>query len=159
MLVIALALPDVGDEAVDRAGGRAATEAAEDSAAGAQTRGAVEFSVQDRDYDEAALRDLAQTAGDRATLDAPVPAATAAAAEAARNNSEAAIRCVNRAFDDAPVGRLARLIEARFRGREAYIALYLEGPGADQPPDTAAVWVAAEDDCTPLTFASARLSG
>jgi hypothetical protein len=155
VLVIALALPDVGDDASEqRAGGAATTDAAEDSAAGAQATDAVEFSIQDRDYDEAALRDLARTAGDSVPLDAPA----ATEAEATRSSSGTAIRCVNQAFDDAPVGRLARLIQARFRGREAIIALYLEGPGADQPPDTAAVWVAAEDDCTPLTFASARLS-
>jgi hypothetical protein len=154
VIVIALALPDVGDEPADmRAGGAATNEAAEDSAVGAQSTGGVVFSIQDRDYDETALRDLARTAGDRATLDAAAPA------EVARDGSAAAERCVNQAWDDVPVGRLARLIEARYRGREAFIALYLEGPGAGQPPDTAAVWVAAEDDCTPLTFATARLSG
>jgi hypothetical protein len=49
------------------------------------------------------------------------------------------------------------LIEAKFEGRPAYIAVYLEGPGAGEPPDTAVVWAAAKDDCTILSFASARI--
>jgi hypothetical protein len=49
------------------------------------------------------------------------------------------------------------LIEARFEGRAAYIAVYLEGPGADQEPDLAAVWVAARDDCSFLSLAFATL--
>jgi hypothetical protein len=63
---------------------------------------------------------------------------------------------VTRAFDEQPAGRLARLIRARFEGEEAYIAIYLEGSGADEPPDTVAVWAASVDDCTILSFASAR---
>ena len=65
--------------------------------------------------------------------------------------------CVSQAFDEQPAGRLARLIQARFEGRDAYIAVYLEGPGANEPPDTAVVWVAAKDDCSILSFASARI--
>ena len=66
--------------------------------------------------------------------------------------------CVSQAFGSSsrPAG-CARLIQARFEGRDAYIAVYLEGPGADEPPDTAVVWVAAKDDCSILSFASARI--
>jgi hypothetical protein len=46
------------------------------------------------------------------------------------------------------------MIQARFEGEEAYIAVYLEGPGAGEPPDTVAVW-AASKDCTVLSFAEA----
>jgi hypothetical protein len=69
----------------------------------------------------------------------------------------AAARCVRKAFDEQPAGTLTRLILARFEDRDAYIAVYLEGPGANEPPDTAAVWVAAKDDCSILSFASARI--
>ena len=65
--------------------------------------------------------------------------------------------CVTRAFEDQPSGRIVELIRARFEGRRAYVAVYLEGPGADQQPDTATVWVAALDDCSILSFASARI--
>ncbi|HEX5937929.1 MAG TPA: zf-HC2 domain-containing protein [Actinomycetota bacterium] len=155
---LAFALPDVGD---DRGGGRRAEDAAtaptqEGVAAGGGSAEDVDVSVQDRDYDEQALRELASGASDGGgdgALDAPA----ATAAELARASADRAIGCVDQAFEGAPTGRLVRLIDARFRGRDAYIALYLEGPGADQPPDTAAVWVAAENDCTPLTFASARI--
>ena len=50
---------------------------------------------------------------------------------------------------------LAALV--RFEGEEAYIAVYLEGPGAGQPPDTVAVWAASSKDCTILSFAWARI--
>jgi hypothetical protein len=48
------------------------------------------------------------------------------------------------------------LIEARFEGRAAYIAVYLEGPRVDLP-DLATVWVAATDDCSFLSLAYAKL--
>jgi len=68
-----------------------------------------------------------------------------------------AVRCVTQAFDDQQTGRLTQLIRARFEGEEAYIAVYLEGPGAGEPPDTVAVWAASSKDCTVLSFASARI--
>jgi hypothetical protein len=152
VLVIALALPDVGDDAdVQRAGDAATTE---DAAGGAATADDVVVSVEDTDYDEAELRELSLGADQRATLSAPA----AAEADVGRANSNTATRCVERALDERPVGQLARLIQARFLGRDAYIALYLESPGAGQAADLATVVVAATDDCSFLTLASARLS-
>ena len=107
---------------------------------------------EDTNYDGQALEELAESEGSRAL------SATFAGAEgAASGNANAAVRCVARAFNDLPVGQLTRLIRARFEGEEAYIAVYLEGPGAGQPPDTVAVWAASSKDCTILSFASARI--
>ena len=58
---------------------------------------------------------------------------------------------------DQQSGRLTRLIRARFEGEEAYIAVYLEGPGAGEPPDTATVWAASSESCMVLSFAEARI--
>jgi hypothetical protein len=44
--------------------------------------------------------------------------------------------------------QLVRLIEAEFEGTSAYFAVFLQGPGAGQPPDHAVVWVTSKDDCT-----------
>jgi hypothetical protein len=110
----------------------------------------VPLEVSDQDYDAQGLRRLAREAGaDRA--------AVASSDGVQLNSSPSAFRCVRRAFEEQPTGRLTRLIQARFEGRAAYIAVYLEGPGANQPPDAGTVWVAARDDCSILSFAQARL--
>lgn len=146
---IAIALPNVGGGDADPSsleGGQGpmstGAEGVQDAALGSQVE------VQDANYDAKGLEQLARTAGSDSQ---------AVEASPLTRDDPAAATCVNRAFDEAPVGRLARLIQARFEGRDAYIAIYLEGPGADEPPDTATVWVAARDDCSILSFASARL--
>jgi hypothetical protein len=67
-----------------------------------------------------------------------------------------AISCLARS--GAPVrderDSLIRLIEAEFDGRPAYIAAFLESPGADQPPDKISIWVVSTDDCTFLSGAT-----
>ena len=67
-----------------------------------------------------------------------------------------AINCLRRS--GAPVGderdTLLRLIEAEFEGTPAYIATFLESPGADQPPDKIVIYVAAVDDCRFLSGAT-----
>ena len=67
-----------------------------------------------------------------------------------------ATACVGEAFGAQVRGRLVQLIRAKFRGKPAYLAVYLEGPGAGQGADTAVVWVADADDCRVLSFAMAR---
>ena len=42
---------------------------------------------------------------------------------------------------------LRRLVDARYLGAPAYIAVFLQGPGAGQPPDRAVVWVLSRKDC------------
>ena len=148
-VAIAIALPNVGGNdkrgaAEDSAGGVAAVSAPSTDAA---TRGP---EVVDKDYDANDLERLARDTGSGGDAQGTQPEATAL-------DTGNAARCVNKAFDEQPVGRLARLIQARFEGRPAYIAVYLEGPGAGEPADTAVVWVAAKDDCTILSFASARI--
>jgi hypothetical protein len=152
VVAIVIALPNVGD-------GGAGRNTHEDSqgttAAGAEAADAVsggEVEVRDENYDAEELERLARAAG----VD---PAEQMAGAGATRTTraDPAAARCVRKAFDEQPAGTLTRLILARFEDRDAYIAVYLEGPGANEPPDTAAVWVAAKDDCSILSFASARI--
>jgi hypothetical protein len=150
VVTIAIALPNVGGGEADRAtedsqGTMATGTESGDAASGRQVE------LQDVDYDATELEQLARAAG-------AVPAALSEAnASPVTRADPAAARCVDRAFEEQPAGRLARLILARFEGRDAYIAVYLEGPGANEPPDTAAVWVASKDDCSILSFASARI--
>jgi anti-sigma factor RsiW len=148
IVAIAIALPNVGGgTSGDALEGAAARVDAGTEAQGAGAGGQIE--VVDKNYDAKDLERLARDTGSETTAQGAAPEATALDAGAAR--------CVSEAFDEQPVGRLARLIQARFEGRAAYIAVYLEGPGAGEPPDTAVVWAAAKDDCTILSFASARI--
>ncbi|HYJ60867.1 MAG TPA: zf-HC2 domain-containing protein [Actinomycetota bacterium] len=149
VVAIAIALPNVGDGSNQEAGGVAAdaTSAPEFTA----PPGDVVVSQEDRDYDAQALEDLATSATAERS-----GAATNAAGSAALD-ATAAVRCVTRAFNDQQSGRLTRLIRARFEGEEAYIAVYLEGPGAGEPPDTATVWAASSESCMVLSFAEARI--
>ena len=146
VVAIAIALPNVGGAGKGAAEDSARVEAgsaAQDAGSGVQPE------IVDKNYDAKDLERLAGDTGSETT-------ALGAAPEANSLDTGAA-RCVSRAFGEQPVGRLARLIQARFEGRAAYIAIYLEGPGAGEPPDTAVVWEAATDDCTILSFASARI--
>jgi anti-sigma factor RsiW len=145
--VIAISLPEGGKGAAERA--------VEDAAAPAQgTMGAapgVPLEVrEDVNYGERDLVRLATAATrDVASLSSPGTDATSV------EDAEEASDCIAEAFEGQPSDRLVRLIRARFGGRPAYLAVYLEGPGAGQEDDTAVVWVAAVDDCTVLSFAQA----
>jgi hypothetical protein len=145
---IALALPDVGDEA-DLGGGTAGrVDSAEQAPAAADAEGGsatVGIETLDRDFSEGAIRRLAKESRRAVSL-----------AGAAKDGS-AAVRCIERSLGVALKGRLVRLIDARFKGTPAYIAVYLEGPGAQQAPDTSAVYVASKGDCRFLSTAAAKL--
>ena len=150
VIAIAIALPNVGSD--PRRDG-VSTLAGEDSQAAVESDpvgGDVVVTHEDRDYDAPGLEELARSARASSQL-APN------AEGGSRQDAAAAVTCVSQAFGDQQAGRLTRLIRARFEGEEAYIAVYLEGPGAGEPPDTVAVWAAAADDCSVLSFASARI--
>lgn len=110
-------------------------------------------------YDQEGVRAVARDSA-TALEDAAAPGAEMAAPSTQATLSFAApgraISCLRRS--GAPVGdprdSLIRLIEAEFDGRPAYIAAFLESPGADQPPDKIAIWVVSTDDCTFLSGAT-----
>jgi anti-sigma factor RsiW len=150
VVAIAIALPNVGSGPKE-----GATELAGDSAESAEIAPSAADVVviqEDQDFDAAELEALARSA-----TRASGPMATDAAGAEASRETSTAVRCVTQAFGNQQSGQLTQLIQARFEGEEAYIAVYLEGPGADQPPDTVAVWAASSKDCTILSFASARI--
>lgn len=148
--VVALSLPEVGGDGPsdDGAGAPAAPEAALDAA----TADLPAVEVSDRNFEQGDLTALAE---DPDSFRFVTAAPAASGVQDAR--PDAAARCVRRAFADQPTGALIRLIRARFEGRDAYLAVYLEGPGAGEEPDTAVVWVAAAEGCSVLSFAQARL--
>ena len=150
---IALALPDVGNEQGLTGGGAGEVGSAEQAPAAATDAGGgasgVGIETRDRDYSEAAIQALAK--------EATVAPDRAAAMAGAANDGSVAVRCIERSLGSELEGRLVRLIDARFNGTPAYIAVYLEGPGAGQSPDTSAVYVTSKSGCRFLSTAAARL--
>ena len=75
---------------------------------------------------------------------------------ASQAQTDKALACVVKSAPDQG-GELQSLIRARFKGTPAYLAVFMEGPGAGQPADTVTVWVFATTDCRILSFSSAQL--
>jgi predicted anti-sigma-YlaC factor YlaD len=106
----------------------------------------------DVDYDESGVRSLAQDTA-RAISAEEVPAAAALFA-----SPDEALACVRQSGGpvDEPNTTLVRLVRAEYSGTPAYLAVFAEGPGAQQPASTIVVWIVAEEDCRILHFASLR---
>jgi hypothetical protein len=47
--------------------------------------------------------------------------------------------------------------EARFDGRPAYVAAFLQGPAPDERYDRVVIWVVARESCSLLSLATQRL--
>ena len=149
VVAIAIALPNVGGERnKGSAGGAEATLATGPEAQEAAS--AVPLDVLHNNFDEGGLQQLVSAS----SSDTRSP--EQAVSTDASPDPSAALRCVTKAVQNNATGRLIRLIQARFQGRAAYIALYLESPGAGQQPDLVAAWVAARDDCSFLSLAYSR---
>ncbi|HEY7667476.1 MAG TPA: zf-HC2 domain-containing protein [Actinomycetota bacterium] len=149
VLVVVLPNPKGGDQktlSADTAAG-----AAEAGGAIAPEAAASSLEVRDADYDTADLAGLVAPYRD---------AAVGIASDQGRLGSDAetrrALECLNQAAPDA-AGDLMQLIQARFQGRPAYFGIFLEGPGAGEPPDKATVWVVSRAGCAILSFAQAKL--
>ena len=152
--VIAFSLPDIGGGSPGQLAGAPEGEAADASAVQGAGRATGDVPLElraDQNYGEDDLKALASRAA--TTLVAGEAAPTAPVAADAVDRATA---CVGQAFGAQVRGRLVRLIRARFKGKPAYLAVYLEGPGAGQGADTAVVWVADADDCQVRSFAMAR---
>ncbi len=104
------------------------------------------------DYDDSGVRSLAQDTARAIKAEAAPPAA---ALFAAPDDALACIATSGGPVDD-PNTILVRLVRAEYEGTPAYLAVFAEGPGAQQPTSTIVVWIAAEDDCRLLSAASLR---
>lgn len=153
LLVVVVALPDVGDDERD------VTAESADVGGEAAPVAASGLEVQDVDYDTAAVQALAlaygsgdgrTAAGAEYATDATIPAADP-------GGFGEALACVEGAIPDLEGSQPVRLIEARFDGAPAYLAVYLSGPGAGEPADTATVWVVARDTCAIVSTTRASL--
>ena len=158
LFAITLVLPHVGQRSGTAADQRAAEGAGQNAAPAAL--GAPEgIEIQHTNYDTASLTTLTssyagQTAGGAGG--AATAPATVAPPTGGPQQTQRALRCIIRSAPDEN-GTLTRLIKARFKGAPAYLAVFLEGPGAGQPADTVTIWVFATSDCSILSFSSAKL--
>ncbi len=106
------------------------------------------------DYDASKVAELARSVAEQITAATVAsPPEKAASTDAAA----AAMECVRQGSSVTENDRLARLIDAKFDGKPAYIAVYLESPGAGQPPTKVVVWIVAKQGCSLLSFASQRI--
>jgi anti-sigma factor RsiW len=118
------------------------------------------------DYDEDGIRAVAAGAGGEIVAaekaGEPGEALSAPSADATRTTFASAAdsrHCIQQSGlpTNSPRDVLIRMIQARFEGTPAYIAVFAESPGAGQPADHVVVWVVSTRDCRILTTASQRL--
>ncbi len=157
LFVLTLALPKIGQhdgEAADAK--RNSAEAAGGGVSNPTALAASQIEIQHVNYDSASLTSLATSYRAEDTPTAPVGAASTSTATGTQAQTDRALRCVVRSAPDE-AGQLVRLIRARFQGTPAYLAVFLEGPGAGQPVDAVSIWVFAANDCAILSYSNARL--
>jgi hypothetical protein len=161
LLIFTLVLPHVG-QSDDSGDGDQRELSAAGSDAGAPKFGATGIEISHQNYDNTSLTALissyARAAEDSAGGAAQAPATQAAQAlsTGSKAQTDKALACIVQSAPDEK-GDLIRLIRARFEGTPAYLAVFTDGPGANQPPDTVTVWVFATDDCAILSFSSGKL--
>ncbi|MGZ4132420.1 MAG: zf-HC2 domain-containing protein [Actinomycetota bacterium] len=147
LVLVALVLPRVGQ-------GPSGAASAEGSAAKAPT-GPLTLEVQHGNYDTASLQALGVAFGATVVRSSSAPVAQAetsagAALPAGSLSPEAtpkALACVQKAWPTLDGQDPVRLIAARYEGRPAYLAFYLQGPGAGEPPDLLSITVTWAGSC------------
>jgi hypothetical protein len=103
-------------------------------------------------YDDAGVRSLASDEAAKRQADGVTAAEAGAGLEfAAPGPAIECLRAAEAPVDQPGTDELVRLIEAEYQGTQAYLAVFLESPGAGQPPDRIVVWVISKDDCQFLT--------
>lgn len=154
-LVLFLVVPKIGGHDASTAGVAAAAH-----------RGPVTIEVSGQDFQPASVRALATdfAAGTpQSSADAAASGGAAPTQPEANNGTAAphaklvsASACVKKAFRQVD-GTLARVIQARFKGEPAYLAVYTQASVPGQPDDAVTVRVAAIDGCRALTIAGAPM--
>lgn len=157
--VVAVSLPNLGSSERGAAGGdgpgAADAPQQEDAAGEASKAFAMEVTLerQSTDYDDEALAALATEVAEQ-TEEGRLSPPAAGGSEAATKD---ALACVARGAGIAEQDVLIRLIEASYRGKPAFVAVYLEGPGAGEPPRSVVVWVVSSGGCEFRQITSKRI--
>jgi hypothetical protein len=155
LLVLTLALPRIGQSPSSGSGQKRNSAESGSLVSGAEAATAARIEIQHTNYDSTSLTALA-TSYSAVDAGAQATASTVPSASGSERQTSRALRCVVRSASDDS-GQLIRLIRARFEGTPAYFAVFLEGPGAEQPADGVSIWVFSAEDCSILSYSSARL--
>jgi hypothetical protein len=156
--VLVVTLPRLGGETVNRVtgGGGGAAQPALGTPAPAAFGVNVQLEDQSSvDYDAATLEALAGAVAAKALGQAAD--AETAPRDLIPASTSVAESCLAAGAHPTEDDRLVRLISARFEGTPAYLGVYLESPGADQPASKVIIWVVAQKGCRILSFSSQRL--
>ncbi len=133
----------------EREGAGASIEALAPRQADAAT-GAPSLEISGADLDERAARRFAELEPDQALM-----AGAESATPQARDEAVSCLLASGAEIDETH--RLVRLVAARYLGTPAYLGVFHEGPGGDEPPARVVVWIVAREDCRILTLLSRRL--
>ena len=147
---VAVTLPNLGTPGVrDDTGANAPAETGPVAPAERATdaQAALVFTVSlervDRDFDDKGLRRLASDVAEAVRggeLKQPPD-------EGTPEETQQALDCIA-TWAGAPQDEvLVRLLRARYEGQEAYVAVYVRGPGIGEAPTKATVWVASTAGC------------
>ena len=159
LLVVTLTLPHIGKSSTSTSDAAGTNEKVGGANVPTTALAPSAIEIQQVNYDNASLSALSESyAGAGAAASTPTPGTTMSTAVVTGTPAQTAkaLACI---VKSAPreTGQPTRLISARFQGTPAYLAVFLEGPGAGQPPDSVVVWVFAAKDCAILSFSNARL--
>jgi predicted anti-sigma-YlaC factor YlaD len=163
VLVVALNLNLGGANREGGAGTLAAdtTTTGATGGAGAESAPAVGLERQpDVNYDVAGVRSLAQDAAAKRSATAAITAPQPSGGAVAFASADTALACLRTAeapVDQPATDRLVRLIEAKYQGTPAYLAVFLDSPGAGQEPDKVVIWIVSEDGCQIIAGQQQRL--
>jgi hypothetical protein len=160
LLVLTLVLPNIGQgdgSGADAGRGKAEAPAGDSREAATALAAPTGIEIRHVNYDNTSLTALTSsfqrdTSGGGAA-GAQTPGALVFGTQA---QTDKALACVTQSAPEE-TGNLQSLIRARFESTPAYLAVFLEGPGAGQPDDSVTVWVFATEDCRILSFSSAQL--
>jgi Putative zinc-finger len=155
LFVLTLVLPHIGQDTSNSVAEKRTGAGSGGLVSGPVAATATQIEIQHTNYDSASVEALA-TSYAAQDAGAQVNASTVPSATGSQRQTSRALRCVVRSAPDES-GQLARVIKARFEGAPAYLAVFLEGPGAGQPADAVSIWVFSADDCSILSYSSARL--
>lgn len=154
VLVAGIVLPNLG--------GRTDVAGREDGAAEAEmvATAATTVEILDADLGTEEIQGLATSfrseQGGAASTNPPSGVGAPEEVETSPAAVQEAISCLETAFGPLPFAPV-RLIEARVDGEPAVIGVVLSGPGADEPADTAEVYVADRRDCSVISSTRAEL--
>jgi Putative zinc-finger len=104
-----------------------------------------------------ALADRLSSRGARTEALGGGPKRAAGSADKAFAQSDP-IACVRATARPTKNDELFEVLVAKFEGTPAYIAVFLHRPGAGQPPSLLAIWVASQNGCRLLHYASEPLN-